>query len=78
MYLIVFGAVVGFSAYAYALKHLPVASVSLYAYVNPVIAVALGALVLGEPFTRRTMVAAALVLAGIWLVSGRARRRAGR
>ena len=52
-YLIVFGAVVGFSAYAYALKHLPVALVSLYAYVNPVIAVALGTLVLGEPFTAK-------------------------
>jgi drug/metabolite transporter (DMT)-like permease len=67
-YLIVFGAVVGFSAYAYALKHLPVAFVSLYAYVNPVIAVALGTLILGEPFTARTLAAAAVVLAGIGLV----------
>ncbi len=67
-YLIVFGAVVGFSAYAYALKHLPVAFLSLYAYVNPVIAVVLGAIVLGEPFTVRTTAAAAVVLAGIWLV----------
>ena len=67
-YLIIFGAVVGFSAYAYALKHLPVAFVSLYAYVNPVIAVGLGAVVLAEPFTARTTVAASVVLAGIWLV----------
>jgi len=72
-YLIVFGAVVGFSAYGYALKHLPVAFVSLYAYVNPMIAVVLGALVLGEPFTPRTVTAAAIVLVGIWLVRGRSR-----
>ena len=69
-YLIVFGAVIGFSAYAYALKHLPVAIVSLYAYVNPVIAVALGTVVLDEPFNLRMMLAAGVVLAGMALVRG--------
>ena len=54
LYLIVVGAIGGFSAYAYALKHLPVATVSLYAYVNPVIAVVLGTLILKEPFNART------------------------
>ena len=49
-YLIVVGAIAGFTAYAYALKHLSVATVSLYAYVNPVIAVLLGTLILKEPF----------------------------
>jgi drug/metabolite transporter (DMT)-like permease len=72
-YLIVFGAVVGFAAYAYALKHLPVATVSLYAYVNPIIAVVLGTLILGEPFTWRVAISAAVVLFGIWLVRGRSR-----
>lgn len=67
-YLIVFGAVVGFAAYAYALKHLPVATVSLYAYVNPVIAVFLGVLVLSEPFSARMALAAGVVLAGVALV----------
>jgi drug/metabolite transporter (DMT)-like permease len=67
-YLIVLGAVAGFTAYAYALKHLPVATVSLYAYVNPVIAVVLGTLILDEPFSSRMAVAAAVVLAGIALV----------
>jgi drug/metabolite transporter (DMT)-like permease len=67
-YLIVFGAIAGFTAYAYALKHLPVATVSLYAYVNPVIAVVLGTLVLREPFNARMAVAAAVVLAGMALV----------
>jgi drug/metabolite transporter (DMT)-like permease len=41
LYLVFFGGIAGFSSYAYALKHLPVSTVSLYAYVNPVIAVAL-------------------------------------
>ena len=53
VYLLVVGSIVGFSAYAYALKHLPVATVSLYAYINPVIAVLLGTVVLGEPFSAR-------------------------
>ncbi len=67
-YLIVVGAIVGFSAYAYALKHLPVSFVSLYAYVNPVIAVILGTLILKEPFGIRMAVAVAVVLAGMTLV----------
>ena len=67
-HLIVFGAIAGFTAYAYALKHLPVATVSLYAYVNPVIAVVLGALVLDEPFDLRMALSAAVVLVGIALV----------
>lgn len=68
VYLIVVGAIGGFSAYTYALKHLPVATVSLYAYVNPIIAVILGSLVLQEPFTARIAIAAAIVLAGSALV----------
>jgi len=68
-YLTLVGAVAGFSAYAYALRHLPVAVVSLYAYVNPVIAVVLGTLVLREPFNARMAVSAGVVLTGIALVS---------
>jgi drug/metabolite transporter (DMT)-like permease len=70
-HLIVFGAIAGFAAYAYALKHLPVATVSLYTYVNPVIAVILGALVLHEPFGSRMALSAAVVLVGIALVRDR-------
>jgi len=68
IYLIFVGAIAGFSAYAYALKHLPVSTVSLYAYVNPIIAVILGTLVLGEPFSARVAVAAGVVLTGMMLV----------
>jgi len=70
-YLIVAGAIGGFTAYAYALKHLPIATVSLYAYVNPVIAVVLGTVLLNEPFNTRMGVAAGVVLAGIALVKAR-------
>jgi drug/metabolite transporter (DMT)-like permease len=68
LYLTFVGAIGGFSAYAYALKHLPVATVSLYAYVNPIIAVVLGTLVLREPFSVRMAVAAGIVLTGMMLV----------
>jgi drug/metabolite transporter (DMT)-like permease len=67
-YLIVFGAIGGFTAYAYALKHLPVATVSLYAYVNPLIAVVLGTTILKEPLSPRLAIAAAVVLVGVGLV----------
>lgn len=74
-YLVVFGSVVGYTAYVYALKHLPLSTVSLYAYVNPIIAVVLGWLLLDEPFGMRVIVASALVLGGIAIV--RAAARAG-
>ena len=67
-YLATVGAIGGFVAYTYALRHLPVSLVSLYAYVNPIIAVALGVAVLGEPFTSRMALAAALVFGGVAIV----------
>lgn len=69
LYLAAFGGLAGFAAYIYALAHLPVSFVSLYAYINPVIAVALGTLVLGEPFTPRMLVAIAIILSGTAVVS---------
>jgi drug/metabolite transporter (DMT)-like permease len=65
VYLAIVGSVIGFTAYVYALKHLPITTVSLYAYVNPVIAVLLGVVLLDEPFTMRTAAASVLVLAGV-------------
>lgn len=67
-YLAVLGSVVAFVAYSYALKHLPISVVSLYTYVNPVIAVALGALLLGEPFGARQMMAAGVIVVGMLIV----------
>ncbi|HEY0876333.1 MAG TPA: EamA family transporter [Vicinamibacterales bacterium] len=71
LYLTTLGSIGGFVAYSYALRHLPVSFVSLYAYINPVIAVALGIAVLGERFDLRMATAAALVLAGVAIVRWR-------
>jgi drug/metabolite transporter (DMT)-like permease len=68
LYLATLGAIGGFVAYTYALRHLPVSFVSLYAYINPVIAVALGVVLLGEPFDWRIAAAAVLVLGGVGMV----------
>lgn len=67
-YLAVLGSVVAFVAYSYALKHLPISVVSLYTYVNPVIAVALGALLLGEPFGTVQMMGAGVIALGMFIV----------
>jgi drug/metabolite transporter (DMT)-like permease len=67
-YLSVAGSLVAYSAYIYAIQHLPLSTVSLYAYINPIIAVALGTALLGEPLSTRIALAAALVLTGTWIV----------
>jgi drug/metabolite transporter (DMT)-like permease len=64
LYLLLMGSLVGYPAYVFALRHLPVSTVSLYAYANPVIAVLLGSLLLEEPFGPRVIVAAGLVFLG--------------
>jgi len=74
-YLAVAGSVVAFAAYSYALQHLEVAIVSLYTYVNPIIAVALGTLVLGEAFHLRMIAAAAVIIGGVVIVGPASRRR---
>jgi drug/metabolite transporter (DMT)-like permease len=68
IYLTFAGSVVAFAAYSYALRHLDVAIVSLYTYVNPIIAVALGAWLLGEPVGWRMFAAAALIATGVFVV----------
>jgi drug/metabolite transporter (DMT)-like permease len=68
-YLVVVGSIVAYSAYLYTLKHLPVSTISLYAYINPVIAMILGAIVLSEPLGARTAAASLVVLLGVALVS---------
>lgn len=68
VYLSTLGAIGGFVAYTYALRHLPMSFVSLYAYINPIIAVALGVVFLGEPFDARMATAAGLVFAGVAVV----------
>lgn len=71
-YLIVFGSIVAFTAYTWLLAHVPTTTAGTYAYVNPIVAVALGAMLLGEPITPRTLLATGIiVVAVIAMVSGR-------
>lgn len=68
LYLVIFGSIVGYSAYVYALDQLPVSIVSIYTYVNPVIAVLLGWLFYREPIGFREIAAMALIFVGIAIV----------
>ncbi|MFN2233625.1 MAG: DMT family transporter [Anaerolineales bacterium] len=65
-YLVIFGGIFAFTSYVRAIELLPIKIVATYAYVNPVIAVFLGWLVLGEPITMWTLVGTILVLTGVW------------
>lgn len=72
-YLVVVGSLVAFSAYAWLLKNVRISVVSTYAFVNPVVAVALGALFLDEAIGLTTVIAgAAIVLAVVLIVTARA------
>jgi drug/metabolite transporter (DMT)-like permease len=64
-YLVVFGSLVGFTAYAYLLRTTSAARVATYAYVNPVIAVFLGWAFAGELVTARMLAAAAVIVGGV-------------
>jgi drug/metabolite transporter (DMT)-like permease len=68
IYLTIFGSILAYSAYVFALAHLRTSITSLYAYVNPVVAVFLGWLILSEPLTARSIVAMVVILAGVALV----------
>jgi drug/metabolite transporter (DMT)-like permease len=67
-YLIFIGAILGFSAYVYLLKHSTMARVSTYAFVNPVVAVLLGWLIAGEPIGPLTLLAGALIVTAVVLI----------
>lgn len=68
-YLIIFGSMIAFACFSYALKKLPVTIVSLYAYINPIVAVLLGSLILGEKFNLRIAIAMLITVAGIYIVN---------
>jgi drug/metabolite transporter (DMT)-like permease len=68
-YLIVFGSIIGFTAYSWLLTVSSAARVSTYAYVNPVVALLLGWALADEPLGVRTIVAACVVLAGVALIT---------
>src|SRR5213079_1137828 len=67
-YLIIIGAVVGYTAYISLLRHCDPAKVATYAYVNPIVAVLLGAAFAGETLSMRTLVAASLIIGSVAMV----------
>ena len=69
VYLIAMGSLVGFSTFVWLMKHSTPARVSTYAYVNPVVAVFLGWLLLHEPIGPRTLVASAIIIAAVVIIT---------
>jgi drug/metabolite transporter (DMT)-like permease len=67
-YLVVFGSLVAYTAYVWLLHNARLSLVTTYAFVNPLVAVLLGTLLLSEPFTTRTLLASALIVAGVALI----------
>jgi drug/metabolite transporter (DMT)-like permease len=68
-YLVVMGSIVAFPVYVWLLEHSTPAKVSTYAYVNPVVAVFLGWLVLGEPLNGRIMLASAIIIGAVAIIT---------
>lgn len=68
-YLVCIGSLIGFSTFVWLLKHSTPARVSTYAYVNPIVAIFLGWLILNEPITARTLVASAIILAAVAIIT---------
>jgi drug/metabolite transporter (DMT)-like permease len=77
-YLALFGSLVAFTAFAFALNELPASTVGTYAYVNPVVAVALGSVFLHEPLSPGLLVGAALIVAAVVLTTVRSGGQAAR
>jgi drug/metabolite transporter (DMT)-like permease len=76
-YMFLFGSVIAFTAYIWLLHHAPISLVATYAYVNPVIALLLGAVFAGEVITNQIVLAAATVVLGVVLVVSAERPRSG-
>ena len=68
VYLVVIGSLVAFSAYTWLLRNVPVSKVSTYAYVNPVIAIGLGAIILDETITTTVLIGAAIIVGSVMTV----------
>ena len=68
LYLILFGSIIGYSCYVYILEKWPVAKAGTYAYVNPLVAVLLGALILNEPISISVVLSTLVILGGVILV----------
>lgn len=74
-YLAIFGSVISFIAYLYALQRLPTEQVSIYAYINPIVAVVLGSLIFDEKLTIFIIAGGAITLLGVHLINQAYRKR---
>lgn len=75
-YLVLVGSIVGYSAYVWLLARAPLSLATTYAYVNPAVAVALGALFRSEPLTPNVLVGGAVIIAAVaWVITSEARSR---
>jgi drug/metabolite transporter (DMT)-like permease len=74
-YLVVIGSVVTFVAYIYSLQHLPTALASVYAYINPIVAVLLGAALVNEKLTIFIGIGGAITIAGVYLVNSSLKKK---
>jgi drug/metabolite transporter (DMT)-like permease len=68
LYLMLMGSLASWTVYAWLLRNAPLPLIGTYAYVNPIVAVILGAIVLSEPITPRTLIAAVVIIVGVALV----------
>jgi len=67
-YLVLFGSILGYSSYIYILQKWPASKAGTYAYVNPVVGVLLGAVILGEQVSPNVFISAIIILGGVFLV----------
>lgn len=74
-YLVVIGSLLTFVAYIYSLQHLPTALASIYAYINPIVAVLLGAALLDEKLTMFIAIGGAITIAGVYLVNNSLKKK---
>jgi drug/metabolite transporter (DMT)-like permease len=75
-YLVVFGSVIAFAAYLYSLQRLSVELMSIYAYINPIVAVLLSSVLFNEHLTVFIIVGGAITLYGVWMISHALRKNA--
>jgi drug/metabolite transporter (DMT)-like permease len=68
-YLVIVGSLITFSIFIYSLQHLPPEVSSIYAYINPIVAVLLGAVIFGESLTLSIAIGGAVTLSGLYMVN---------
>jgi drug/metabolite transporter (DMT)-like permease len=75
VYLVIFGSVIAFTAYIFSLQKLSVEQISIYAYINPIVAVLLGSVMFGERLTTFIIAGGAITLYGVWMINNTLRER---